>query len=111
MHALKLLRRAFNTDASWGLPEASTPGGDEDDRGWSMDTQETVATVSVVGVPGWNEVGIASHTFSALGKHGVRVIAVAQAATQDSVSFCIPADQVTETVRSLHREFGPENLS
>ena len=93
------------------MPGVGAPAADEDDRGWRMDTQETVATVSVVGVPGWNEVGIASHTFSALGKHGVRVIAVAQAATQDSVSFCIPADQVTETVRALHRELGLEDVA
>lgn len=33
-----------------------------------------------------------------------------QAATQDNVSFCIPADQVTDTVRALHCELGLENV-
>jgi len=65
-----------------------------------------VATVSVVGVPGWNGNGIVPHAFAALGKHGTRVIAVAQAATETSVSFCIPADQVPGTVRFLHAELG-----
>jgi aspartokinase len=73
---------------------------------YSLETQEQVATVSVVGVPGWNQTGIVPHAFSALGKHGTRVIAVAQAATEHSVSFCIPEDQVVDTARFLHRELG-----
>jgi aspartate kinase len=72
----------------------------------SLGTTEKVATISVVGVPGWNETGIVSHAFAALGKHGTRVIAVAQAATEYSVSFCVPEDQVADTVRFLHRELG-----
>lgn len=74
----------------------------------SLGTKEQVATISVVGVPDWNEASIVSHAFSALGKHGTRVIAVAQAATEYSVSFCIPEDQVADTVRFLHRELGLE---
>ena len=73
---------------------------------FSLETKEKVATVSVVGVPGWNETGIVAHAFAALGKHGTRVIAVAQAATEFSVSFCIPEDQAANTVRFLHRELG-----
>jgi aspartokinase len=79
------------------------------DSAFSLETNEKVATVSVVGVPGWNETGIVSHTFWALGKHGTRVIAVAQAASEYSVSFCIPEDQVVGTVQFLHRELGLES--
>ena len=75
----------------------------------NLGAKEKVATISVVGVPGWNEAGIVSHTFAALGNHGIRVIAVAQAASEYSVSFCIPEDQVDETVRFLHRELGLES--
>ena len=70
--------------------------------------KEKVATVSVVGVPGWNTKGIVSHAFAALGELGTRVIAVAQAATEYNVSFCIPEDQMADTVRFLHRELGLE---
>ena len=45
---------------------------------------------------------------AALGDHGVRVIAVAQAATEHNVSFCIPEERVADTVRFLHRELGLE---
>jgi len=74
----------------------------------NLGVEEEVATISVMGVPGWNETGIVSHTFAALGSHRTRVIAVAQAATEYSVSFCVPEDQVADAVRFLHRELGLE---
>ena len=85
---------------------------------YALDTIEQVATVSVIGLPGDRIHGIASRTctqgiamqaFAALGKHEVRVVAVAQEAAEDSVTFCIPAEDVAETVRFLHRELGLEN--
>lgn len=91
-HCLRVLDREFENGEQGSV--------------YSLETQEQVATVSVVGVPGWNQTGIVPHAFSALGKHGTRVIAVAQAATEHSVSFCIPEDQVVDTVRFLHRELG-----
>jgi aspartate kinase len=93
-HCLTTLRREFED----GQPASAC----------TLGTKEKVATVSVVGVPGWNETGIVSHTFAALGKCGTRVIAVAQAATEHSVSFCIPEDQMAGTVCFLHRELGLE---
>ena len=94
-HCLKTLRREFERDIQ--------------NKVCRLGTKEQVATISVVGVPGWNETGIVSHAFAALGKHSTRVIAVAQAATEYSVSFCIPEEQVMDTVRFLHRELGLEN--
>jgi len=78
------------------------------DSVYNLGVQEQVATISVVGVPDWNEKGIVSHAFAALGTHGTRVIAVAQAATEYSVSFCVPGEQAADTVRFLHRELGLE---
>lgn len=100
-HCLEVLRREFENGNRGNV--------------CSLGVKEKVATISVVGVPGWNEAptgtvgSIVSHAFSALGKHGTRVIAVAQAATEHSVSFCIPEDQVADTVRFLHRELGLED--
>jgi len=93
-HCLKVLRREFDE----GKPDSP----------YSLETKEEVSTISVVGVPGWNETGIVSHAFAALGRHGTRVIAVAQAASEYSVSFCIPEQQLEDTVRFLHRELGLE---
>lgn len=100
-HCLKVLQREFKND--------------DQTNAFKLETKERVATVSVVGVPGqgepqpaWNGTGIVSHAFSALGRHGTRVIAVAQAATEHSVSFCIPEDQVADTVMFLHHALGLE---
>jgi aspartate kinase len=90
VRCLKTLRRTFNRRLENGL--------------YTLEVKARVATVSVVGVPGWNETGIVSHAFAALGSHGTRVIAVAQAAKEHSVSFCIPEAQVAGTVRFLHKE-------
>jgi aspartate kinase len=105
VHCLNVLCYEFGGDAPESSQEATLYrlGGV-----CNLGTKEKVATISVVGVPGWNEAGIVSHAFAALGDHGVRVIAVAQAATEHNVSFCIPEEQVADTVRFLHRELGLE---
>ena len=77
--------------------------------GLRLGVKEKVATISVVGVPGWNEVGTISHAFAALGKRGARVISVTQAASENSISFCLPEEQMEDTVRFLHGEMGLEN--
>jgi len=79
----------------------------------SLGIKEKVATISVVGMPGARTTGnnIVSNAFAALGQHGIRVIAVAQAASEYSVSFCIPEDQMADTVRFLHRELGLEGTT
>jgi aspartokinase/homoserine dehydrogenase 1 len=114
-HCLNLLCREFGDGASREWPSLPV-NGDVASTGTfrklgevcSLGTKGQVATVSVVGVPGWNDTGITAHAFSALGKLGARVIAVAQAATEQSMSFCIPEAQLADTVRFLHRELGLE---
>jgi len=111
-HCLNVLCHEFGGDRA-RVPSARYLQGESDATfklgdACNLGTKENVATISVVGVPGWNETGIVSHAFAALGQHGIRVIAVAQAATEYSVSFCIPEDQVADTVRFLHRELGLE---
>jgi len=110
-HCLHVLHKEFDGQRNAGLPPTGSlesSQGDLGNRGYHLGVKEKVATVSVVGVPGWNDSGIVSHVFAALGKHGTRVIAVAQAGTEYSVSFCIPEDQVGSTVSFLHRELGLE---
>ena len=94
IHCLRTLSREFEN----GKPDSR----------YNLGIKEQVTTISVVGVPDWNGNGIVSHAFAALGKHGTRVIAVAQASTEHNVSFCIPESQVADTVCFLHRELGLE---
>ena len=76
---------------------------------FALHTMEQVATVSVIGLAVNGSPSIATRAFSALGKQGVRVVAVAQEAAEDSVTFCIPAEDVTDTVRFLHHQLGLES--
>jgi len=86
-------------------------GTGESPRGhaYALDTIEQVATVSIIGLPCNRVHGIASQAFAALGKRAVRVAAVTREAAEDSLTFCIPADDVADTVRFLHRELGLED--
>jgi bifunctional aspartokinase / homoserine dehydrogenase 1 len=127
-HCLRTLRREFGVVApADGSPVGRSAGP------CVLGSTERVATVSVVGVSAWNGNGrrsapaggsLASLAFGALGRCGTRVIAVAQAAsrpaagrpgaagqpaaTEQAVSFCIPEEQMADTVRFLHRELGLE---
>lgn len=117
-HCLRTLRREFGAAAPAGRSAGLCVLG----------STERVATVSVVGVSAWDGNGrgpapargsLASLAFGALGRCGTRVIAVAQAAgrpaagraaaTEQAVSFCIPEEQMGDTVRFLHRELGLED--
>jgi aspartate kinase len=75
-----------------------------------LESKGHVATISLVGVASWNGNNLVARSFVALGKLGTRVIAVAQAASEHSVSFCIPEDEVIDTVRFLHKELGLERF-
>jgi aspartate kinase len=96
-HCLRILTREFQNGSQA--------------NGCSLETKEQVATISVVGAPGWGNLGIAPLAFSALGRCGTRVIAVAQAANESSVSVCTPENQVGDTVRFLHRELGLDAIA
>ncbi len=112
-HCLKLLCEEFGNSISptcTGEDDQNSPQTRPEGNGYNLGTREKVATVSVVGVPDWNETGIVAHAFASLGNHGARVIAVAQAASEYNVSFCIPEDQVNEIVPALHRDLGLDEV-
>lgn len=67
-----------------------------------------VAAISVVGFSDPTASSTANRAFAALGSHGVPVLAVAQAAAEDSVSVCVPGDRAADTVRLLHQALGLE---
>ena len=90
---MRVLRREFEADLILGHLS-------------QLDAQAQVGTVSVVGAPGRDGASIVPLAFAALGKQGTRVISVAQASSEYNVSFVISADDVQETVRSMHRELG-----
>jgi aspartate kinase len=65
-----------------------------------------IAIVAVVGQNMCGTPGIAGKTFSAMGKEGVNLIAIAQGSSETNISFVIEEQSVVPALRTLHREFG-----
>ena len=70
-----------------------------------------IAIVAVVGQNMRGTPGIAGKTFSAMGKEGINLIAIAQGSSETNISFVIEESSVVSALRSLHREFGLQKSS
>jgi aspartokinase len=71
-----------------------------------------IAIVAVVGENMRGIPGIAGRTFSALGRDGVNLIAIAQGSSESNISFVIEGKAVKTALLTTHREFGldkPQN--
>lgn len=67
--------------------------------------EKELSIISVVGENMRNTPGVAGKTFSALGKNGVNIIAIAQGSSELNISAVIRKEDVTRALRSLHEEF------
>jgi len=65
-----------------------------------------IAIVAVVGENMRGTPGIAGRTFSALGREGVNVIAIAHCSSESNISFVIEGKAVKAALLTAHREFG-----
>jgi aspartate kinase len=108
-HSLNLVLRA--QDQSHCLRVLGKEFGDGTrSHACEIKLREQIGTVSVVGLSNGGPNGVVSRAYAALGKGGTQVIAVAQPATERSVSICIPEDQIPGTVRLLHAELGLDRV-
>ncbi len=64
-----------------------------------------IAIVAVVGERMRGTPGIAGRTFSALGRRGINIIAIAQGSSEYNVSLVVEAGEMREVVQALHSEF------
>lgn len=94
-------------DVSWRCADASLHHGMM--NGLVLDSVESVGIISVIGFRSNGGPSIVSRAFAALGECGVSVLATTQAASEDSVSFCVSGDAVASTVRLLHRTLEVES--
>jgi aspartate kinase len=69
-------------------------------------TDPNIAIVAVVGENMRGTPGIAGKTFSALGREGVNLIAIAQGSSESNISFVIEEKAVKTALITTHREFG-----
>lgn len=64
-----------------------------------------IAIVAVVGENMHGTPGVAGRTFSALGREGVNIIAIAQGSSECNISFVVEEHHMKSALATLHREF------
>jgi aspartate kinase len=64
-----------------------------------------VGLVAVVGLGMAQTPGVAGRVFSALGRAGINVLAIAQGTAELNISLAVNGDRVDDAVRTLHKEF------
>lgn len=64
-----------------------------------------IAIIAVVGERMHGTPGVAGRTFSALGREGVNIIAIAQGSSECNISFVIEERHVQTALAALHQEF------
>jgi len=71
------------------------------DRVWA---QPEIVIVTAVGAGLRNTPGIAGRIFSALGKVGINVIAIAQGSSEYSISIVVAEVDANKAVQQIHKE-------
>lgn len=71
----------------------------------SIEVMPHVAMVVMIGENMKGTPGIAGRAFSALGREGINIIAIAQGSSEISISFAVKASEVKEAVQAVHEEF------
>ena len=66
---------------------------------------EKVAIVAVIGSYMRGHPGTAGRVFSAMGKKGLNIMAIAQGSSELSISFIVKGEDGPDAVRALHEEF------
>jgi aspartokinase/homoserine dehydrogenase 1 len=64
-----------------------------------------IAVVAVVGEKMHGTPGVAGRTFSALGREGVNIIAIAQGSSECNISFVVEEQHMKAALAALHQEF------
>jgi bifunctional aspartokinase / homoserine dehydrogenase 1 len=91
--ALKALRDAFAPEIDEQTVEHVSANPD-------------VAIVAVVGENMRGIPGVAGRTFSALGREGVNIIAIAQGSSEYNISLVVQENSMHRALAALHKEFG-----
>jgi aspartokinase len=71
----------------------------------SIEQDDSVAVVAVVGDRMKGTPGIAGRVFGALGESGVNVIAISQGSSELNISLIVAENDAPAAVRAIHRAF------
>ncbi len=71
----------------------------------ALEVMPHVAIVVAIGENMKGTPGIAGRAFSALGRRGINIIAIAQGSSELSISFAVKSSDVKDAVKAIHEEF------
>ncbi|MGH9405297.1 MAG: aspartate kinase [Terriglobia bacterium] len=71
----------------------------------SIEVMPHVAVVVMIGENMKGTPGLAGRAFSALGRRGINIIAIAQGSSEISISFAVKSSEVKDSVQAVHEEF------
>jgi len=71
----------------------------------ALEVMPKIAIVVAIGENMKGTPGLAGRAFSALGKKGINIIAIAQGSSELSISFAVRSSDVKEAVKAIHEEF------
>ncbi len=71
----------------------------------AIEVMPHVAIVVTIGENMKGTPGIAGRAFTALGRKGINIIAIAQGSSELSISFAVKSNEVKEAVMAVHEEF------
>ncbi|MDE3181269.1 MAG: aspartate kinase [Acidobacteriota bacterium] len=71
----------------------------------SIEVMPHIAVVVMIGENMKGTPGLAGRAFSALGRKGINIIAIAQGSSEISISFAVKSSDVKESVLAVHEEF------
>ncbi len=71
----------------------------------TLEVMPKIAIVVAVGENMKGTPGLAGRAFSALGKKGINIIAIAQGSSELSISFAVKSADVKDAVKAIHDEF------
>jgi aspartokinase/homoserine dehydrogenase 1 len=70
-----------------------------------IEVQRDLSIVAVVGDHMQHTPGIAGRVFSALGRNGINIVAIAQGSSERNISFVIPKKDESKAINTLHDAF------
>jgi aspartate kinase len=72
----------------------------------SIESEDDVAVIAVIGEGMKGTPGIASRVFGAVASRGVNVRMIAQGSSELNISFVVKEEQAVEAVKAIHAEYG-----
>jgi aspartokinase/homoserine dehydrogenase 1 len=109
-HSICVVCRQEEAERALSALKAELAAELEAKRIQNFESRGELAIVAVIGERMRGTPGISGRLFSALGKEGINILAIAQGSSETNISFVIDKSAESTALRTIHRAFlGPED--